>query len=214
MELFSFLKKNIRGRFGIITSDVEVESRNALRKAVIRQLERKYPNPQFRPPNEVWFKVSSFLLGACEDRLRTLSSVLERHPIDNEDAEMKENLANIWAMYFEFQKKAAEEDAAWKATFQTRHVPKRYQKMMYPVYKKQEINRTAQVIALRKSLPSQYDVLFLAQAISLKSYFESSGQNVAMYLTSCDTLLSPKWMPGGIQSRPITDEIARRFGIT
>ena len=85
---------------------------------------------------------------------------------------------------------------------------------MYPVYKKQEINRTAQVIALRKSLPSQYDVLFLAQAISLKSYFKSSGQNVAMYLTSCDTLLSPKWMPGGIQSRPITDEIARRFGIT
>jgi hypothetical protein len=205
-ELFTFVQRNLAKRLGIITYTIENEAMGVLDKVIEGELKsRGYSRENF--------EVFSAVFNICENRMRTLISLLQREPVDSVDVSQK--IVLVKKMYEELKSKA--KNLPKIAALKTKTVPRRFKKAIdwFELFKTQDQMEHSQILNLLRKDVEPSDITILAEAYHLyTTYIITEGKGGSLYLASKDSHFVPVRRRGWTyEGREITDEIQNRFGI-
>ena len=210
MNLLGFLKKNVNKRIGTYTTRVEDEAFQVLQKAVTDVIGRELKKPSIN--REVVYRNMSIYVNQCEERLREIRDYLVREPIH--PVQESKIFLQVTNMYEELKKEAQSLNPQNLAYEQAGVAPIGYKTIAYEIYKDQRNVEGAQLINLLYNPPGDNDKLHLSGAIYLNNlYKQMESKDITFYFASTDHHFSPMRFPGAKESRKVTDEIERRFGI-
>jgi len=205
MKLMGYFAANVSKRIGVATTTVEREAFGVLERVVREEIEKR----------SIDYRASSFILNACNDRLRRNFDSLVREPVQRKRVD--ELFVKVSAMYVLLHQRAELLDkgtlkavAREKAELAS---SKRYRGIATKIYAKQEYDSFAQLRRLNIRRASTADMMTLAEAAYLKEIYAAEGE-VTMHVASTDKLMSPIIAnDGSVISENITQEIEANFGI-
>jgi len=212
MRLFSLIKKNLSKRIGVVTATIENEALRVLNEAVRGEIRTKYRELD----RKTLFEYSSIALNACDSRMRKLLSLLQREPVESDKVAVW--FTQVAKMYKELKDMAQErKNLKETASMKAQAVPKKVRKYenWYRIYLRDERRRHAQLLNLLKKDVEAEDQIILAEACYLFNlYKQIEGKDVSFFIASTDHHFSPVRRKGwAFESRQVTDEIEKRFGI-
>ena len=210
MQLFSLIRKNLAKRIGVVTSTIEKEALRVLNEVVRGEIRTKYG----KLDTETLFRYSSIALNACDMRMRSLLAFLQREPVESDKVAIWfTQVVNMYTELLELAK-SHEKTASLKAQL----VPKKIRRMAdwFEIYRTDDQRRHAQLFNLLTKKVETDDQIILAEACYLLNlYRQIEGKNVFLFIASTDHHFSPvRRKDWAFESRQVTDEIEKRFGIT
>lgn len=158
------------------------------------------------------YEYKSIAWNACSDNMRKLTNVLLREPCD--EKALPDLNDEVYQMFRGLERRCLTErdiiDIAHHRIGGTTATMRRYMFNTQIALLKKD---NAQLQRLKSAHASPSDIKILAEATQIKRRYEANGQKLHFLLASTDTNnFSPANSPHG-PSRPVTDEILRRFGI-
>lgn len=202
-RLLSIIKKNVNKRIGITTYMVEEEAYNVMSKAIERKLNQKISN------RAKIFELLSIATNLCESRLREILSFVVREPINPVEAAVM-NL-KVSVMYNELERQAL--NLPKPAAMMTATAPSFLNKAeIFEIYKSQDEILNAQLTNLIYNPIEDTDKIILAQAAYLCKLYKETEGKIIFYFASTDHHFVPV-RKRGLESRQVTDEIEKGFGI-
>jgi len=209
IQLSSLIKKNLSKRIGVVTATIESEALGVLSEVIRGEIRRKYEELD----RETLFRYHSIALNACDTRMRNLLAFLQREPVDPYDVAVW--FTQVTRMYEELEQAANKlENLAY---LKTQAVPPKIRKMAdwFEIYRTDDIRINAQLYNLLFKKVETEDQKILAEACYLLNLYKATeGKDVSLYVASTDHHFSPARKPGWVvESRQVTDEIKKRFGI-
>jgi len=209
MQLFSLIKKNLSKRIGVVTATIENEALRVLNEVVRGETRAKYQELD----TETLFKYYSIALNTCDIRMRNLLTFLQREPVESDKVAVW--LIQVTKMYEELTEMAETHEKT--AALKTRAVPARIKKMAdwFEIYRTDDQRRHTQLFNLLRKEVESDDKIILAEACYLLNlYKQVEGKNVVLFMSSTDHHFSPVRRKGwAFESRQVTEEIEKRFGI-
>lgn len=209
IRLFSLIRKNLAKRIGVVTATIENETLRVLNDVIRGEIREKYGELN----TETLFKYFSIALDACDSRMRNLLATLQREPVESDKVSIW--FMQVVTMYDALAKKAEgfEKTAALKASL----VPKRIRRMAdwFEIYRTDDVRQNAQLYNLTVKEVETEDKIILAEACYLFNlYKQTEEERVSVYVASTDHHFSPvRRKTWAFESRQVTDEIEKRFGI-
>lgn len=205
--LMAIFERELSKRIGVITVTVENEAFSVLGQVVRGELEKKVAD------RRRLFEALSFCLNACEDRMARLSAMLLREPVL--ETECQKHFVTVSRMYADMEDLARETlPPEQVAEALTMAAPRKFRRVVSQIYRDQEWAAREQLARLITKPVEESDKKILAEAMYLQSvYRETERGGMELLLASTDHHFSPvRWL--GLESRPVTDEIKARCGIT
>lgn len=208
-DLVEYVKENLEKRIGIITTAIERQCPGALHSAindVLMEMEDK--------DRKKYFPLYSPILNFCEDRLKKdILPYLVREPVDK-DA-VRSNYQFVDKMYQELAGEAIRRGWIERRDKQlTEAAARRFKRLAGSIYKSRIMKEDFQLFNLIRKPVEPSDKVILSEAVYLSQfYYRTEEETVAFYLVSTDHHFSPKRWRGGIESRDVTDQIKKKFGI-
>ena len=209
IQLFSLVRKNLAKRIGVVTATIESEALGVLSEVIRGEIRRKYQELD----RATLFRYHSIALNTCDTRMRNLLAFLQREPVDP-------YVVAIWftqvtMMYEELEKVAEKLEKV--AYLKAKAVPPKIRRMAdwFKIYRTSDIRANAQLYNLLLKKVEPEDQKILAEACYLLNLYKATeGKAVSLYIASTDHHFSPARKLGGVvESRQVTDEIEKRFGI-
>lgn len=209
IQLFSLIKKNLSKRIGVVTATIESEALGVLSEVIRGEIRKKYEDAD----RETLFKYNSIALNACDTRMRNQLASLQREPVDP-------YVVTIWftqviKMYEDLEEAANKLEKVAYMKYQA--VPTRIKRMAdwFEIYRTDDKRANAQLYNLLMKKAEPEDQKILAEACYLLNLYKATeGKEVSLYVASTDHHFSPARMQGwAVESRQVTDEIAKRFGV-
>jgi hypothetical protein len=208
IQLFSLIKKNMTQRLGIVTQTVEREAFQALSGAVAATVEKKVANKSKH------FEYKSIAWNKCEENLRKLANCLLREPCD-ETMLIESGLNHeVYEFYKGLERRALSEAMIVDMAYRQRGASSnRMKQLVFEAQIERLKKENAQLVRLKSHHASPTDIKILAEAIHIKRHYNERGQEPIFLLASTD---SNNFVPANSEfgiSRPITEEIFKRYGI-
>lgn len=209
IQLFSLVKKNLAKRIGVVTTTIENEALGVLSEVIRGEIRRKYEELD----RETLFRYHSIALNTCDTRMRNLLAFLQREPVDPYNVAVW--FTQVTRMYEELEEKAKKLKKV--AYLKAKAVPPRIRRMAdwFKIYKTNDIRANAQLYNLLLKKVEPEDQKILAEACYLLNLYKATeGKAVSLFIASTDHHFSPARRPGWVvESRQVTDEIEKRFGV-
>lgn len=205
MELISELRKRVRQRIGVYTRTIAIETRNALREAIKRHLEREGCNPQNL----------KFILDHCDDRLGRTLEILSLEPVDQE--RRTHFLTEVYKMYSRLSERSTvvtEQSTRSLAEQKTAiTAPPKLWGVQSEIQTKQVRQEYRQLYYLTDNPPGPRDHEILAEAAALSESYAAEAPT-ELYMASADcSHFSPATAYTGIVSDQITKQIEESFHV-
>jgi len=205
-ELFAIIRKSVSKRLGITTSTVEREAYRTLSKAIINALEKRV-----RDRSDI-FRRKSIMWNICEDKMRRMSDLLLREPMDEQEVVRLTNEAH--SMYNDLSRRVRTDYDIKGEAYRRAGGSTGMKQMMFQTHYEELCRQNYQLARLVRTPASPTDKRILAEAAHLADYYRrKEGRDFVMFIASCDSNnFSPANSPFG-RSTPVTDEIYARFGV-
>lgn len=204
-KLVSELKNRVARRTGIVTRTILRESRNALRDAVTKSLERERLYPQ-NP---------SIILNQCGDRLERIVEMLSLEPVDQERKDHYfAQVVSMYSMLWQRSTLVTERTTRALAEDRTKLSSSPPYWQIKSELETQEVRQEMrQLYNLRGNPPTARDREILSELAALyESYCAEMPTD--LYLASTDSShFSPMKSPTGIVSDQITKQIEETFHV-
>lgn len=209
IQLFSFIRKNLAKRIGVVTPTIENEALRVLNEVVRGEIRAKYGELD----TETLFRYHSIALNACDTRMRKLLALLRREPVESDKVAVW--FTQAVRMYEELEETAKSlPKVAW---LKRQTVPKTIRKMAdwFKIYRTDDVRQHAQLYNLLVKEVETEDQIILAEASYLFNlYKQTEEERVSLFITSTDHHFAPvRRKTWAFESRQVTDEIEKRFGI-
>lgn len=208
-RLFSLIRKNLSKRIGVVTSTIENEALRVLNDVVRGEIRTKYGELD----RNKLFEYFSIALNACDTRMRKMLALLQREPVESDKVAIW--FTQVVNMYDELveQAEGLEKTAALRAKL----VPRRIRRMAdwFEIYRTDDVRQNAQLFNLTVKEVEIEDKIILAEARYLFNlYKQTERERVSVFIASTDHHFSPvRRKTWAFESRQVTDEIEKRFGI-